>query len=31
MRMIKLEEMPIDHSQYVFDKDIDLVLSYNKK
>ena len=30
MRMIKLEEMPIDHSQYVFEKDIDLVLNYNK-
>ena len=30
MRMIKLEEMPIDHRQHVLERDISVVLSYNK-
>ncbi len=30
MRMNKLEEMPIDHRQYVFERDVQMVLDYNK-
>lgn len=30
MRMCKLEEMPIDHRQHVLERDIPMVLAYNK-